>query len=531
MSAANFQDSHLQYLLRTSRKLSAGVEFLKASCFLVATLLALGLLAIVIDGLVGLQTWGLIATDLFGVFCVLFGLGWVTRQIVRHWLAPHHTARLLEHRLGLRDSRLLNALDLEKSPPEGASPELVKHAIRQGNDFAKEVSLRQAVRLKPLGRAAIVAIAAMLIVVGSVVLMPRLFAAVLPRLLDPAGDNPPFTLVQFDVAVAPSPVYVGRPASITARLGGPETIDRANVVFTGTSSAPPSKQPMLRRPSGEFVLSLDRTESTREFYIDTPRGRSIRYRLNVLPIPTFDSAEIRYAFPAYTGWPESKHVLDNRGIRGLSGTTVTIAITSNVPLKQGTVELVPQELNQLVEQGKVTKLTTQEVTLSPGPDPRQVTGSFPLTFSGHFKITLTGAEGAVSTDHLEGSLTATSDRPPQIEFNEPAPVLLAVEDFKVPVGLSAQDDVALVDVVLQASVNGWGPHQVELQTERPQKNTLRGRYEFDLKSLGATSGDIITYYATARDNSPPAGQTSDTPVYSIQVISQEEYLDLASTLR
>lgn len=517
MSVADASESHLGYLLRSAGQLTLVLAALRAIGRWAAILIAAVLVAIVVDGLLGLSPWALAATDAVLVGLIGAGVVVLVRTIAAHWFDPRSAARVVESRLGLSDGRLVNAWDLAAMPPRHASPQLVGQSVKLANEFAQSVPLSDTVQAKPLVRTVLVLGAVLLLGVAGFLTMPRLFAAVLPRLAQPWGDHPPFTLVEFNVTSEPDPVFHGRAATIIARLGGPEEIDRANVVFVAKSQ-PPVTLPMLRRPEGEFVLPIDKAEESREFYIDTPRGRSAKHRLTVLPVPTFEATHVRYQFPKYTAWPEASHILDTRGLQALSGTSVTLTVTSNVPLKSGTLVLTPKEKGK--PPAKVTLLPVKS-------DPKKVAATFPLTFSGLYQLTLTGAEGTPSRDHLEGPVVATEDRPPQIEILEPAPLTLAVENWKVPVLIVARDDVAVDSLVLQASVNGWGPHAQQVETEKTIKTAVRGDYLFDLAALGASPGDILTFYVTARDNRPPAGQSVDTPVYVIQVISEEEYLDFA----
>lgn len=517
MSVAEASETHLGYLLRSSGQLSLFLAALRSALWWIAIVVSAVLLAVVVDGLLGLDPWGLVASDLTLLGLSVAGAVAFVRTIAANWLAPRQAARLVESRLGLSDGRLVTAWDLSEAPPKHASPQLVQHSVKAANEYAQSVPLGETVQTRPLIRTSLMLGAVLLVAVAGGLIMPRMSAAVLTRLADPWGDHPPFTLVEFAVSTDPDPVFHGRSATIVARLSGPEEVERANVVFVEQPHVP-VVMPMLRRPEGEFVLPIERAETSREFYIDTPRGRSGRHRLTVLPVPTFEATHVRYAFPKYTAWPEASHVLDPRGLQALAGTNVTLTVTSNVPLKSGTLVLRPRE----------QKKAPTTITLLPVRSaPATVTATFPLTFSGLFQLRLTGADGTPGRDHLEGPVVPTEDRPPQVEILEPAPLTLAVENWQVPVLIVARDDVAVDALVLQASVNGWGPHAQEVAIEKTIKTSVRGDYLFHLGNLGASAGDIITFYVTARDNRPPAGQSVDTPVYVIQVISEAEYLEFA----
>ena len=136
------------------------------------------------------------------------------------------------------------------------------------------------VPFSPLYRAVLVFAAAVLIVLVSWGMAPRLFGMVVPRLWDPTGDHPPYTLVEFDVQTAPEPVFHGKPATISVTLGGPEQVDQAAVVFVDGEAR--ESVAMYHTGDRQFVLQIERAERTRQFYIDTPRGRSRTFVFNVM---------------------------------------------------------------------------------------------------------------------------------------------------------------------------------------------------------------------------------------------------------
>jgi hypothetical protein len=170
------------------------------------------------------------------------------------------------------------------------------------------------------------------------------------------------------------------------------------------------------------------------------------------------------------------------------------------------------------------------ISLAPDPNnPKVVRGSFTLRQTGKFSLSIVGAGGEPGHEKLEGAIAAVPDRMPQIEIAEPEPQVVAVEGWKVPVLVRAADDVGMDRVELSASINGWGPHSRRLELEFPQANVAHGWYEFDLGTLGAKSGDILTYYATAYDTHPGGDRFTETSTYVIQVISEEEYIEFART--
>jgi hypothetical protein len=281
---------------------------------------------------------------------------------------------------------------------------------------------------------------------------------------------------------------------------------------------------MFHNVDGALILPIERAEATREFYIDTPQGRSPRYPFKVLQVPCFEKAEVAYQFPKYTGWPTARHALDARGIRALEKTEIVVFATGNLPLRSGMLELFKQDDELSVSHSSPTKT----ITLKPDPsDAKAVTGGFTLEWSGRYRLTLVGDNDVPSDEEREGTLVSVPDQMPQVAILEPDAQVIAVEGWKVPVTIQAIDDVGIDRVLMFTGVNGWGPDSSRLAIEVAQPTIARAHYDFDLARLGARAGDILTYYASAYDNHPSGTHYSDSPRGVIHVISKDEFAEMA----
>jgi len=505
-------------LLRRTSRLTLLAQVARAACAVVGLLLAAGLAAVLFDAVMSLQPWGLIAVDVLLLALVVAGTAYVSLQAARHWFDARRTARLLEERLGITDSRLINAVELAADARANSSRELIDRSLQQGDALAAELSPRAALPLRPLARAAAACAAIVALVVLGYFTSPRMYARVIPRFLDPTGDHPPYTPLDFAVTISPETVYHGRPAEIAVAITGPDLPEAANLVFVAGEAR--EAQPMLLAADGRYLWTIDRADATREFFIDTPKGRSGRMTFAVEAVPLFESVKIVYHFPSYTDWPPTSHPLDARGIRSLEGTEVVVTVESSLPLKHALLELFNGEESALSERVTLAPLSNQPATAQ---------GKFTLTHNGTFRLSLLGANGAAGLEPLSGKLVCAPDDLPRIEFIEPAAHVVAVEDWKVPLTVQAADDIALGRLALFCGVNGWGPDETALTLEPVQRNIVRGHYEFDLAALGARAGDVITYYASAYDTHPGGEHFTDTPTQVIEVISLEEYVEYART--
>ncbi len=276
---------------------------------------AAGLLALAVDAVLALQTWGLVAVDTLLASLVAALALFAGRQAYRNLFDPRRAARLIERHLEIGDNRLINAVDLATAKSSRASPELISQAVNDGEELATNVSSIDCVDFKRLLKPAGIASGMLVLVVVSYLTAPQAFGMILPRLFDPTGDHPPYTLLRFEVTVAPKTIYHGRGATITVDLAGPQIPSQADVVLFLNGQR--QRSPMFRSGDGRFVLPIERAESSGEFYIDTPAGRSRRFPLDVLSVPMIEKVHVAYEYPTYTKWPRYEHVLDARGIQAL----------------------------------------------------------------------------------------------------------------------------------------------------------------------------------------------------------------------
>jgi hypothetical protein len=556
-------DTPLGRKLLATGRLALLTETTRAAGLVLAGLIAMVLLMLTADVVFSLKPWALVSADMLVALCLLAGFVYVAWTTRRNSYDPRRAARMIENRLGIQDSRIINAALLAGvgNGLSFASADLTREVVSRGDQAAAGIVPSRVIDAAALKKAlAALAIAAVVMAVSYAV-VPGAFNAAIPRFLRPTAGLAPFTLVRFDVEVLPRKIYFGQPVSIFVRLSGPDLPDRADVVFSdspGTGSQADQRAPMVRGDDGRFVVRLERAERSRDFYIDTPSGRSDKFRLVVHPVPQFEQAGVGYEYPSYTHWPPSAVAIEASGIGAIEGTTAVVTIKSNLPLAQSLLELIPAGVAGQTSAGPedITRRPSLAAACEPGickvpssgpagapaaaniirvplkpdaHDPTTVQGSFPIRFSGQFRISLMGTQGVPGATTLQGPLTCTPDAWPKIQIAEPTGLLVAPEDWKVHVAITAGDDVAVRKITISRSVNGWGPATKELPLQSTGPTYAAASEDFDLAALGAKGGDVITFFATAHDNYPSVEHFTDTPVVVIHVITKQEYTDLART--
>lgn len=557
---------NLQAFLRRTHHHVLSCELARSAAMVVSALAGVAMLAAIADAVLTLPAWALIAVDsaLAGLVLVLvFWMMWFSR---RNAYDQRRLARLVELKLGIRDSQLINAVDFAAGRHERtASGELVAATLAKARSYAGALSPAGLAPVAQMRRAMSVAMAMLLVGAVFYLAVPGLFQSALFRYLHPRGELPAFTLVQFDVSTEPAKVYVGRPAAIHVTLRGHMLPGQANVVFTDgagrqsvpmvrLASVPPGQAAAGGADDRRFALKIDRPDGDRDFFIDTPAGRSRMHHLTVLPVPGFQEVSVRYDFPDYTGFAPSSHRLETPAVRAIKGTTATLSVRSNLPLALGRLTLwtsqspgegapgaggvcIAAPATRNAEDTSVAPAgaspppaTATKIIMRPvAGEPNVVRGQFPLTFNGRFRVELVAAEGVEGNEPLDGSIACLEDRSPTAEFEQPATDVIAPANWKVPVRISATDDVRVSRIALHRSVNGWGPWSVDLPLDAPSPRLAKAEYVFDLPALGARPGDVIAYYATAYDNYPGGLHSADTGRLIIRVVSQEDYLAFLRT--
>lgn len=523
-------DSMLRRVYGRALRLKVAMKILHMMAIFLGTLF----LAFALDAWLALPTVGLVALDVLAFVLVVLSVVVVVRVRRRNRYQAEAVALLIHEQLELPSGRLINAVEFSLVSPPGTSASLVESAIRRGEELATTIDPLRVVDGAVLRRPMLIAGAAVLACLLSIVLVPGVFVAVGARLVHPLSDLPPFTRLSFNVAVEPVDIYVGQPAVIKANVTGPELQPEASVVFLDTQGRK-SRTPMWReiavsQPGAKqndalteatFSLRIENLPTSFDYYIDTPCGRSAWQRLEVLRNPLIERVTVNYQPPAYTGWKPVLQTLGTGGIRALRRTQVEVKCRSNVALAGGVLELSPGKSS--------VSATASRIELVADPaDSKSVTGSFAMEWGGSFVLNITGADGRPGARPVSGRLDCLPDSPPQVSIQEPEPVSVAPEGWKVPVRIESSDDVGVAGLTLMTRV-GTNKFEADGLPDAPEGQPVSRTavQTMDLALMGAKPGMQVHYFAIARDNEPEDGKTAETAVQTLMVITWEEYIDIA----
>ncbi len=516
-------ESPVDIFLRNTNVLDRVASLAKLFLLSLVGLLLMVVMLFGLDAALTFPAWVRFSLDVLFIVLVIawvkLAIGW----LVRGQYSPRRVARRVEQTLSVPNNAIVNAIDLGEESSDFTSKTLRYSAMDRARSLAAEISPFEIVSFRTPIQASLLATATIAFVLVGWVATPKLVERVLPRYLNPFGNHPAYSLLQFDVAIDPGTVRQGDSVSINVELDGPRLPDAANLILT-VSAGHQLVVPMLQQAANRFSVELKDQQSDFKFAIMTTTGASDTFTIEVVPVPQFQRVAVNYQFPEYTGWEAQSRILDGRGIRTLIGTKVELTVESNLKLIAGSLDLDSSSASESVD-------------LRPDPSqPTRVMGDFVVLDQEALAISLVADNDIASIKPWQGRILAQRDQPPQIGIVSPDRFVIAVEGWKIPVRIVARDDIGLDQVQLFAIENDANAEvlasSVSESNGGSHQSNMVVEYEFDLQLMDLKAGDEIKYYATATDHYPsdwPGSEQhlSKTDFQFIRIISQKEYEELA----
>jgi hypothetical protein len=252
----------------------------------------------------------------------------------------------------------------------------------------------------------------------------------------------------------------------------------------------------MSRSKRGFEFTLLSLREPVDYYVSAAGVRSAGYHVDVVEVPTVQNLKVRYRYPA---WTHRKSATDDPGgdVNGVSGTEVTLDITTDRPLGAGT----------LVLDGKDAALDGS------GTDAH---GAFTIKEDGRYYLAArVGNETVRLTDDY--LIKVLPDNKPEIKIAKPGRDWTASNIEEVTAQVQASDDFALEEVELRYAVNGGAWQSVPIKSGGEKVESSQTLMLEDMRVAGENrplaAGDLISYYATARDRS----QATQTDMYFVQV--------------
>ena len=337
------------------------------------------------------------------------------------------------------------------------------------------------------------------------------------RVLAPWSDLPPPTSVKIE-SVRPGHVELqrGERLEVMCEVQGLAADQPLQLVYQYRENDRAERSITLQPDADHRLFRgwLPSTESglfeDLDYWVRGGDARSPTYRAAVISRPTLRVTQLRYHYPAYTGFA-TREVRDSGDIRALEGTRVQLLAEANYPIQAATLDIGMDATADLKlrPQGQSASV---EWVLSRDPAATDVDRR-------RYGLRYTTSSGLSNRDPVESTLQIDRDWPPEVEILAPvAEELELAVDEAVQLEIRALDpDFALSRVSLQGEAAGREPLELELLSAKHAGQWVHQR-KFVPSQYGLQPGDLWEFWVVAQDNKQPQPGVSETPRQRLRIM-------------
>lgn len=509
-------------------ELATPLRRLKFRCLFVSLFKGLGagvlvfLLGVVLTGwldllipLPGIVRFGVVLLLIAGLFAI--GLSHLIVALRRS--TPRRLAGLLD-RAGGTGGQIRAAVELAEvsdGAPDSISGQLAKRAIADSVKLAESQPTESAQPIRPALKPFKLAFAVIVLLLVAWAVWPRLIQVQAARVFDPSGNHQPLSPYTFTIKKSADSVLFGDPFEVTVTVDG--TRDRERFEWIVEQAGRQAwRFPLITRPDGTHSGTLSSVESDFKFTIVGVSGQSDTHAVKVINTPQIRESAVILEFPAYTGLAPYKGPIPEGGPSGVKGTKVRLLLGSNRPLSGGKIELSFA--------GATEKTPAIEMKPADSTQPNLVEGVFELTGDLSFAATIRDKDGLECKAPLQGRCLLVPDERPVVRLVEPRPRSFGTADVALPVVLEASDDFGIAEVQLLRSINGSRDVPISVPFDPKQRRALALELTLPFGDWSLEPGDTVSISAIVRDNDPAGAKSAQTPVHTVTIITNEQYLAL-----
>ncbi len=390
---------------------------------------------------------------------------------------------------------------------------LCRQAIDLGRKTALKLGLWPYLRQTVL-RAAVSAAAVLTVTGLGALLFDDVISAVIPRLIDPSGDHPPYSRLTLKVLPGNTDVLYGNNVDIRVKASG--RLAEKLYLIAGKKEKT-HRFTMFLSPDHTYFQTLSNLTEETWYYVTDGRARSHRFRIGIKYTPEITMVQARLEYPEYTGLPQKRITFRDEPIKVPSKTKITIMADSNRPLSSGSVSLTPL----LGRDIRIVPMKTAEHKTT-------VTGTVVIEQSVVFSISVKDIKGLESARKQKGRIDVIPDKRPRVHVFEPGKHAVATPESVIPVHVQAEDDYAVDQVLWFRGINMSVERPFNMAVPEPETRVrvVDAKSRFDLKDLGVKPGDVIEYFFEAVDNNPDTPNISTSRIYSLEIISLDQYHEI-----
>ena len=275
-------------------------------------------------------------------------------------------------------------------------------------------------------------------------------------------------------------IRAGRPLTIAARVqaDGAE-LARSSPTLTVTAGDESRVVEMAAAADG-FEFHFESVDRTFQYTVSAGAVTSRTYTVTALFPPRVQRIDLEYRYPAFSGLSPRTET-DGGDIHAPAGTRVRLAIHTDKPIAAG-------ELAMASGASALTPAGAQVLQ-----------ADLVLARDDSYRVRLTDRDGLASDGDSEYFIRLMDDRPPDVRILRPSADQGITPLEEVAIEARAEDDYGVASLDLVYAVGGGKEHTVPFTRLAGGETQRTGAHLLAAEDLKVKPGDVITYYAKARD--------------------------------
>ncbi len=276
-------------------------------------------------------------------------------------------------------------------------------------------------------------------------------------------------------------VVAGHPLRIATRVRGKSGALTGLPAVLSIADGDEQRTVEMTRVGEEFRFDFPSVERTFRYRVRAGTAASAQYTVSAVFAPQVRRIDVRYVYPSFSGLaPRDEE--DGGDIYAPAGTRVRLRIHADRPIASGELALG----------------TTPKVALRAASE-KVLEGELTLARDDSYRVQLTDADGLRGSGDTEYFIRVLDDRPPDVRIIRPSRDQQITPLEEVAIEARADDDYGISAFDLVYAVSGGPERVVKFPRVTGTDVQKTGSYLMPAEELGVQPGDVITYYARARD--------------------------------
>ena len=275
-------------------------------------------------------------------------------------------------------------------------------------------------------------------------------------------------------------VPAGQPLRLSAAVTGRSARLLSVVPSLVVSANGEQRTVAMTAAGGTFSYSFESVDRSFQYRVVAGGAASDAFAVTALSPPKVQSIDVSYTYPSFTGL-SPREDKDGGDVYAPAGTRVRLQIHADKPLAGGELRLAG----------------AQPVRLA--ADNNSASAELVLAKDDAYRVRLADRDGLASTGDVEYFIRVMDDRPPAVHIVRPNGDQGITPLEEVTIEARADDDYGIAQLELVYAVGGRPAKTVPFTRLSGTTVARVGAHLLAAEDLKVQPGDVITYYARARD--------------------------------